>query len=738
MESTPRILLVDDEPGMLASTKALLEAVDYDVVIAHGGKAAIAMLEIEDFDMVLLDMNMPEVNGHQVMEFINDKLIKVAVVVLSGEVDFDSITRAFQLGAFDYIKKPYEFDELQHTLRNALRKQELEKSLFSLRKQLERSERLHRFMIESSPDIIFIVDKNGNFAFVNDRAEELLNYKKDELISAHFATIVEPDYVERATHCFHERRTGPRATKDVEIWLMCKPGSRPGWTRNMIAIELNSLGVYENEIRNDKGEVQSGDFSGTYVVGRDITERLASEKLIHFQAYHDLLTGLPNRALFHDRLSNTISNARRENDRLSVLFLDLDRFKVVNDTLGHSVGDELLKQVANRLRSCLREGDTVARLGGDEFIVLLPNINSDDIARLVAKKLVDAIKQPFFVDGNELFLTGSIGISMFPENGETADLLIKNADTAMYYTKEQGKNSFNCYNRDMSIKHSRMLNMEAEIRKGIKEEQFEVFYQPQVSSIDGGVTGVEALLRWNHPEKGLLSPIFFMTVAEETGIIVELGHWILNKAIAEVKQWLDSGLPLDRLAINFSSKQIEQDDFVDNIVNALKKHDFPGEKLEIEITESMLMTNIEQTVDKLNELHRVGVHVAIDDFGTGYSSLSLLQKLPIHRLKIDRSFIHDMEENADQSIIEAIAHMARGLKLEMVAEGVEEEFQLRYLQELNCPVIQGFYYSQAVPCEEARQLIKDGASIIGSKPLQNNESHKSSFAGKNKLKATAG
>ncbi len=727
MESTPRILLVDDEPAMLASTRALLEAVNYEVVIAQGGKAAITMLEQEGFDLVLLDMNMPDVGGHQVMEFINDKLIKVAVVVLSGEVDFDSITRAFQLGAFDYIKKPYEFDELQHTLRNALRKQELEKSLFSLRKQLERSERLHRFMIESSPDIIFIVDKNGNFAFVNDRAEELLNYKKDELIGAHFATIVEPDYVERATHCFHERRTGPRATKDVEIWLMCKPGSRPGWTRNMIAIELNSLGVYENEIRNDKGEVQSGDFSGTYVVGRDITERLASEKLIHFQAYHDLLTGLPNRALFHDRLSNTISNARRENDRLSVLFLDLDRFKVVNDTLGHSVGDELLKQVANRLRSCLREGDTVARLGGDEFIILLPNINSDDIARLVGKKLVDAIKQPFIVDGNELFLTGSIGISMFPDNGETADLLIKNADTAMYYTKEQGKNSFNCYNRDMSIKHSRMLNMEAEIRKGIKEEQFEVFYQPQVSSMDGSITGVEALLRWNHPEKGLLSPIFFMTVAEETGIIVELGHWILNKAISEVKEWLDAGLPLNRLAINFSSKQIEQDDFVDSIVSALKKYNFSGEKLEIEITESMLMNNIEQTVDKLNELHRVGVHVAIDDFGTGYSSLSLLQKLPIHRLKIDRSFIHDIEENADQSIIEAIAHMARGLKLEMVAEGVEQEFQLRYLQELNCPVIQGFYYSQAIPGEEARQLIKDGSSLIGSEPLQHIDSRESSM-----------
>lgn len=265
-----------------------------------------------------------------------------------------------------------------------------------------------------------------------------------------------------------------------------------------------------------------------------------------------------------------------------------------------------------------------------------------------------------------------------------------------------------------------------------------MFYQPQVSSLDGSITGVEALLRWNHPEKGLLSPVFFMTVAEETGIIVELGQWILNKAISEVKEWLDSGLPLDRLAINFSSKQIEQNDFVDNIINALKKHNFSGSKLEIEITESMLMNNIEQTVDKLNELHRVGVHVAIDDFGTGYSSLSLLQKLPIHRLKIDRSFIHDMEENADQAIIEAIAHMARVLKLEMVAEGVKQEFQLRYLQNLDCPVIQGFYYSQAVPGEEARQLIVDGNSISGGEPLQKSESHKQSLAGKNKFKASAG
>lgn len=728
MANDYKILLVDDEPGILASSKALLESVRYEVDVAEGGKAAILKLQEKEFDLMLLDMNMPGVNGHQVMEFINEKQINIAVVVLSGETDFDSVTRAFQLGAFDYIKKPFEFDELQHTLRNAIRKQELEKGLYSLRKQLERSERLHRFMIESSPDIIFIVDKNGNFAFVNDRAQDLLNYKKDELIGAHYSTIVDPEYVERASHCFNERRSGPRATRDAEIWLMCKPGNKPGWVRNRIAIELNSLGVYENETRNENGEVMSGDFSGTYVVARDITERLASEKLIHFQAYHDLLTGLPNRALFHDRLANTISNARREQDKLAVLFLDLDRFKVVNDTLGHAVGDELLKQVANRLKSSLREGDTVARLGGDEFIVLLPHVESEAEAQVVGKKMVDTIKEPFVVEGNELFLTGSIGISMYPEDGATANMLIKNSDTAMYYTKEQGKNSYNLYSRNMSIKHSRLLNMEADIRKGIKEKQFEVYYQPQVKARDGEIIGVEALLRWNHPEKGLLSPLYFMTVAEETGIIVKLGDWIVNQAISEVKGWLDNGWQLERLAINFSNKQIEQADFVDKIVKALKEHDFPGDKLEIEITESVLMNNIEQTVEKLNELHHVGVHVAIDDFGTGYSSLSLLQKLPIHRLKIDRSFIREIEEDADLSIIEAIAHMARGLKLEMVAEGVEEEFQLKYLRDLDCPVIQGFIYSQAVPSGEARQLLKDAIGLAPSGETEDNKRKKSDIA----------
>lgn len=708
MTHNHNILLFDKDSPATESLKVELAADGFGVEIDDRLKKAKRLLLKLEIDLAIIEISLP--GSNELMEFINEENLDVAVVVCSVNTDFDQVTRAFRLGAFDYIQKPCSFEQLRITLRNAIRKLELDKGLTSLRSQLEQSERLHRFMIESSPDIIFIVDRKGHFAFANDRAEELLNYKKDELIGSHYSTIVDSEYLERASYCFNERRAGPRATRDAEIWLMCKPARQDGWERDRIAIEMNSLGVYENETRDEEGNVQQGNYSGTYIVARDITERLASEKLIHFQAYHDLLTGLPNRALFYDRLSNTISNARREDDKLAVLFLDLDRFKVINDTLGHSIGDNLLKQIATRLKSCLREGDTVARLGGDEFIVLLPHIESTDVVHVVGKKLVNIIKKPFTVDGNEIFVTGSIGIAIYPEDGGTTDLLIKHSDTAMYFTKEQGKDNYCLYDKNMSVHQSQMLNMEADIRRGLRENQFEVYYQPQVNPVDGGINGVEALLRWNHPEKGLLSPVFFMAVAEEAGTIVELGDWVLETAVEEVKTWLNEGLHIERLAINFSSKQIEKPDFVDKVIGILKKHDFPGSRLEIEITESMLMNNVEQTVQKLTELNEVGVRVAIDDFGTGYSSLSVLQKLPIDRLKIDRSFVNGLGESADQSIIEAIANMAKGLKLEMVAEGVEEDYQLKFLRSIDCPVVQGFFYSQAVTSTEARQIVINGAA----------------------------
>lgn len=704
----PHILLVDDEPNLLRSCEELLETAGFVVTTSNGGKDALSKLSSSAtaFDLMLLDLNMPQIDGLHVMREIKQKSIDICTVVLSGETSFEWVSAAFQLGAFEYICKPYNYDGLVNTINNALQKREMEKSFLKLRKQLERSERLHRFMIESSPDIIFIVDKPGNFVFVNDRTEDLLGYKKDELIGEHYSVVMDPQSIPKAELCFSERRTNSRAARIDEVWLVCKTGVGPKGERRRIAIELTAMGVYEHETFDEYGEQLQGEFSGTYVVARDITDRLASQKLIHYQAYHDLLTGLPNRALFMDRLGNAVSAARRSKERLAVMFLDLDRFKIVNDNLGHDTGDMLLRLVAGRLGECLRESDTLARLGGDEFIVLLPMVDNVEAAQKVANKIVNAVKEPFEIEHHELYVTASVGIAIYPEDGADAETIIKNADIAMYHTKGQGKNGFNIFTRELSDQQQRQLSIENEIRKGIKESQFLVYYQPQVNAIDGRIMGVEALIRWQHPEKGLLKPAYFLPVAEETGLIVELGELVLQAALQEFTSWVKDGLKIDKLAINYSFREIEQPDFVDNIIATLKHYKFPGSSFEIEITESTLMNDADKTIAKLRQLHSYGVQIAIDDFGTGYSSLSLLQKLPINRLKIDRSFIQDLHVDSDRSIIEAIAHMAKGLKLDMVAEGVEQDYQLRYLRKLKCPVIQGYIYSQCVPGSEIRRLLE--------------------------------
>jgi len=708
-----RILLVDDEPLLLKSCKALLEMSGFVVTTASDGIETLEFLtqRPEDFDLLLLDLNMPGMNGIEVMKTLKANPADISVVVLSGESDFDSVSRAFQLGTYDYVRKPYGIEGLLNTLKNALQRREVEHRVFQLGKKLERSERLHRFMIESSPDIIFIVDKDGCFRFANERAANLLGYSRDELIGEHYTIIVDPLYLDKAVHCFSERRASVRASRDDEIWLLCKAGSSTDTERKRIAIELNAMGVYEHEHINAQGKKEVRDFAGTYIVARDITEKLQSQKLIQFQAFHDLLTGLPNRTLFMDRLANAILQARRSNTSLSVMFMDLDRFKVVNDTLGHDVGDELLKQLALRLRDCLRDSDTLARLGGDEFILLLPQTDTTEKAQSLADKIIRTIKAPFFIDQHELYLTASVGIAMYPEDGANPDTLIKNADVAMYHTKGLGKDGFNVYTRQLSVFQEEQLSIESEIRRGIREEQFVVYYQPQVYVDEGRIIGVEALVRWQHPHKGLLKPAYFLSIAEESGLIIELGDWVMESALKEVQRWRQDGLHMNKLAINFSFRQIEQLDFVDKLIRMLKKYDHPGNTFEIEITESTLMNDADKTVEKLKQLHHYGVNIAIDDFGTGYSSLSLLQRLPIDRLKIDRSFIQELRTDSDRSIVEAIAHMAKGLKLDMVAEGVEQVYQLRYLSKLKCPVVQGYIYSQPLPGEELRRLLLNGEML---------------------------
>ena len=524
------------------------------------------------FDLLLLDMQDNQVNVLDILHHVSGNELDISPIVLGNSTDFDLVSRAYQLGAFEYIPKPVGQDYLVGTLNKALEQRNRVLSLNRLRRQLERSEKLHRFMIDSSPDIIFIIDKEGIFRYVNDKAVELLGYRRNELLGQNYLEVIDSTSIEKLRRFFSEENDIAGAREKGEIWLLCKAGPDPR-ERRRIAIELNTTGIYEGEKNIERSLKEGGRFSGTYIVARDITERLASERLIHYQAYHDLLTGLPNRMLFLDRLSTPIAQARRDSNNLAVMFLDLDRFKMVNDTLGHAYGDQLLKALAERLKSCLRSSDTLARLGGDEFILLLPNTRSLEAAGKVAEKILQAVKMPFQVGNHELYVTASIGMSLYPDDGLNAETLIKHADLAMYHSKGKGRDSFQIYSSALSEQQQWQMAMEGDIRKGMKASEFVPYYQPQVMNDTGQIVGVEALMRWSHPEKGILSPIHFLTVSEESGLIVELGEKVFHRAIIDFKHWQQTGLHVEKLAVNFSFKQIEQPDFVSSIVRVLKGND---------------------------------------------------------------------------------------------------------------------------------------------------------------------
>jgi len=430
--------------------------------------------------------------------------------------------------------------------------------------------------------------------------------------------------------------------------------------------------------------------------------------VINFQAYHDLLTNLPNRALLRDRLSLAITQARRNKRKLGVMFLDLDRFKLVNDTLGHSMGDRLLKAVANRLQSCLRGGDTLSRFGGDEFTLLLPEVRTRDDVVVIAEKILDRLSGPFVIDGHELFVGASIGIALYPEAGDSEEALIQNSDIAMYHVKGRGKNGYQFFSEEMNHQFSTRLSLERELRNGLVQDELSVYYQPQVSLESGCIVGVEALVRWRHPLRGLVEPGEFLGMAEETGLITQIDEYVQQKAFADVVSWQQGGLGDIRVSVNLSALQLEQDNFVERFVANLTAAGLDAKSVKLEITENILMQDMEVVIPKLKELRKLGVRIAIDDFGTGYSSLSYLQQFPINTLKIDRSFVGDIRADAsDASIINAIVAMARGLQLDLIAEGVENRTQLNYLHSQGCSEVQGYIFSPAVPAEQVKALLAE-------------------------------
>ncbi len=714
--SATRVLVVDDEVRMLSSLEALLKFKNYSVDTALGGQAACQLLAQNQYDLLLLDLNMGDFDGYAVMAFMADKGIDVVTVVVSGETAFDAVRKALRMGASDYVKKPYSPEELFATIDSTMHKKSLRDERDRYQSHVRESEALYRYIVDRSPDIVFLLNNEGMFSFSNSQMESLLGYDSGQLLGLPFVQLLEKPH--RQVLELFDSSNVPVSAEGVHNIELClnhhsDSGDKKYFELTLFPVQTDIMGVVSNlefsSSASDRVTAGGGDaFAGFYGTARDITERKKSERLIRFQAYHDLLTELPNRSLFNDRLKLAIAHARRHSQMLAVMFLDLDRFKSVNDTFGHAVGDRLLKTVVNRLQKCLREGDTLSRFGGDEFVLLLPEVNGEEVVQSIAEKIIKTVKQPFELEGQDVFVGISIGVALYPEYGGNLDALIKNADIAMYQAKKRGKNGYCLFNEAMSSDISHSIKLESELHRALENDELRVFYQPQLCAKTQTIVGVEALVRWQHPERGLVPPGEFIALAEETKLIVEIGEWVLQRACQEVKSWMDQGVGPIRLAVNFSSLQVERPNLVDTVIDTLERYQFPPRYFELEITESVMMNDLEGMVSKLQKLADYGVEVAIDDFGTGYSSLSYLHRLPIHTVKVDQSFVRNIQTpDVEVSIVNAICAMAHGLKLKIIAEGVETQIQHDYLSNLGCEEMQGYLISRPLPGDEVLDFLRE-------------------------------
>jgi diguanylate cyclase (GGDEF)-like protein len=444
---------------------------------------------------------------------------------------------------------------------------------------------------------------------------------------------------------------------------------------------------------------------------RDITDRKRAEEHIEYLAYHDELTGIPNRAYFHRAFEHALATTQRYGLRCALMLVDLDRFKNINDTIGHEAGDQLLKQVAARLRTCLRDSDIIARLGGDEFVILMQDASSVEAVNAVALKILEATSRPLLIDDQEFLITASIGISTYPHDGADMQTLLKNSDVAMYRAKESGKNGFQYFSPEMNVHTRERLSIESALRRGLERKEFTVHFQPKVRVSSRTVAGMEALVRWRNPEKGLMQPSEFIPIAEETGIVVQIGDWVLEEACRQGQMLRESGHISLRVSVNLSVRQLFDHGFAQRVADILQQTGFPAESLELEITESMVMRDAERAVKLLQALRDTGVRLAIDDFGTGYSSLAYLKRFPIDCVKIDRSFIRDLPEDRDDaSITRSIIAMAHNMKLDVVAEGVETPEQLEFLHAHGCDEIQGFLFSEPLAADAFERFL--GAPVL--------------------------
>jgi len=574
---------------------------------------------------------------------------------------------------------------------------ELERAFNDMASSVERAFNQNEKVMQVATESIIVIDSRGIIVKVNPFTEKLFGYQRDELLGQSIQVLV-PVHL-REAHVGHMERY--QVQPDIrsmsarqDLTALCKDGSE-------IPVNI-SLGPLVTE---------EGRF--TVAAVRDIRESKAYEARILHQATHDALTGLPNRALFLDLLNRAMIQAEREECLLAVVFLDLDGFKNINDTLGHDCGDQLLKEIAQRINSAVRRNDVVARQGGDEFTILLQGVQHVDDVLAVSRKILTAVSEPIHLREMELHATASLGITIFPLDDTDAENLLRNADTAMYRAKDAGRDSFQFYTAEMNAQAQERLAIETDLRRAIAQQEFVLHFQPQVDLASGRIIGAEALLRWNHPEKGLIPPAKFIPVAEESGLIVPIGEWVLRDACRQLRAWQLAGLPPLRIAVNLSARQFREPSLPQRIAGIMAECGLQDRGvLEVEITESLLMKNVEVARDMLKQLFDMGVRISVDDFGTGYSSLSYLQRFCLHALKVDQSFVRDIATGADGAVITGvIVDLAHKLKLSVIAEGVETLAQLAYLEQIGCDEIQGFYFSRPLPAEAFEALVREGREL---------------------------
>jgi diguanylate cyclase (GGDEF)-like protein/PAS domain S-box-containing protein len=695
-----RILVVDDQQVNVQLLEYLLKTTGYENVDSCTDPHQVADLHREkDYDLIILDLHMPGMDGFQVMEQLKPVERGAWLPVLVVTAEPDKKLAALKAGARDFISKPFDTVEVMARIRNLLEVRLLhrESEEYGARMEREvdqRTAELARFRgaMDATADAIFLIDGSTMaMVDVSDGGCRMLGFSREALLR------IDPVALGLATR---EHLQG----------LLREEGA-PG-EHDVVETDLlraDGQGAVPVEIGWQK--LRDGDSHMLIAVARDISERIHAQQRLKHLAHYDGLTGLPNRSLFFQNLRDAIELAREKQWQVGVLFISLDRFKIINDSLGPALGDELLRQFSTRLVRCVRLRDTVGRLGGDEFALILTMTREQQEAVNVANEVRETLRAPFDLHGKQAALTASIGIAMYPDDATDPGTLVKYADTAMVRAREAGRDGYRFFTAGMNVQVEARLGLELALRGALDGQEFELHYQPKMDLNTGRVSGVEALLRWNRPGHGLVYPAEFVPVMEETGLVVRVGEWIISEACRQIAAWNEQGVRDIRVAVNVSSRQFVEGDLEQTVRDALERHDVEPALLELELTESALMVNAEHTIEVLSSLKQMGIKVAIDDFGTGYSSLAYLKRFPIDKLKIDIAFVRDIITNPDDAAIaQAIISMAHSLHMLVIAEGVESRAQMAYLRRHRCDEIQGFHFSRSLAPEAVADMVRENRS----------------------------